>query len=140
MVFFDTNIDATRGTALMTYLKNGFFLSDLTATVSLHMMAYNGKKQQYVLVQVDFEIDESGQIGVGWSVSAMKYSYYASTSDNGRFAAEIVVILLTMLTILGELGELFEKKLNCKLHRSLTLFAYLIAALYARPQRLSFLR
>ena len=110
LVFFDTEINAARSANIMTYLTNGFFLDELTKSVKVQVMTYNGKMKMFALTTVEFTIENDGAIRLEWSVSTFKYSYYTSEKDQTRLVIEIIVIALTFLTLIGELREMYTER------------------------------
>ena len=109
-IYFDAQLNSRFAKKYLAYMSNGFYLDYLTASIRFDMMTFNGLNKQFALITVVMEIDENGQIEMGYEVNSMKSSYYLDGNDALRFGLEILMIAFMALQIFGELGELVQER------------------------------
>ena len=111
-VYFDTQLTTNQAKRSLTFMKNGFFLDELTSSVKFDFMTFNGETNLFAHVNVEIEIDGSGTINMGYSVVGFQSSYYMTEKDFTLFCLEIALCFMVLTTILGELGEMADEKLD----------------------------
>jgi hypothetical protein len=109
-VWFDVAMSEQRARAMMTYLRDGFFLSGSKTgspgKLKMQMLTYNGKTATFGYTTVTAEFQDDGRIAVQPRFSIFNVDMYYPTPENEtRLAFEVVFMILVIIDIAFEVRD-----------------------------------
>jgi len=105
-VFFDINLSEKAAYNLVQYLRDGFYMDELTDSVSMQMVLYNGKLRYFTNFLVSFGFTDGGKINMKSSVQTVSVEMYSFKADKIRFGFELIFALMVVIGAFSELSEI----------------------------------
>jgi hypothetical protein len=108
-VYFDVNLNEARAKQWVTMLQDGFYIDDLTKSVSVSALCYNGHANTFALVETTFEFDDMGMLKVNNFLQTFKVSLYETNVDKLKLVLEVFFCVAVFYYVCGELRELLQE-------------------------------
>mmetsp|Transcript_10216 Transcript_10216/g.33452 ORF Transcript_10216/g.33452 Transcript_10216/m.33452 type:complete len:1592 (+) Transcript_10216:74-4849(+) len=109
-VFLDINLSERTSAEYLSFIKDGLFLNDLTATFTMQMITYNAELDHFANIMVIFEFTNGGIIEMSYQVMAVRVELYRDDVDYGRLVMEILLNLFSLVQLYSESMDLFQAK------------------------------
>jgi hypothetical protein len=105
-VFFDINLSEEQAANFVKYLEYSGYLDGSTAALSVSFVVYNSQLEAFMLVAVEFSIEEGGSITLTPSIASLRADPYSTASDRFRAVLEMLFVCVVMFNVYIELNEL----------------------------------
>jgi hypothetical protein len=105
-VLFDINLSEEQATNFLQYMEYSGYIDSSTAAISVSFVVYNSQVEVFMLVSVEFTIEEGGSIKLVPSISSLRADPYSTATDRFRAVLEIIFIFVVIFNVFVELGEL----------------------------------
>jgi len=106
-IVLDINLDQASARKRVTYLKEGFYIDELTKGLTLDLLIYNGPSGLFASIQYDCKFQDSGLIKMDFNVNVFQVELYKGAAGTARLVLEVFFFIYILLDICGEAIELF---------------------------------
>jgi hypothetical protein len=105
-IVLDINLDQTSARKRVTYLKEGFYIDELTKKLTLDLLVYNGPSGLFASIQYDCKFEENGLIKMDFNVGVFQVELYKGVAGTVRLVLETLFFVYILNDMAGEFGEM----------------------------------
>jgi hypothetical protein len=112
-VFFDVNLQQSRAYDLSTYMRDGGYIDELTAFVTVSLLVYNAELGLFALAEVHMNFaTPTGLQEVSTYFQVFKVTLYETTQDYIRLVLEFILTAIVIHYIYDEFVDMRENGLR----------------------------